>query len=91
MKAGARASAILVLLVALPAAAVQLEALDPTREWRVAAMHFHGNTAVGASELRAAMVTKARRWYEVWKFWRPLPASPCTTPTQNGRRAARAA
>ena len=78
MKVGARASAFLVLLVALPvprrADAVQLEALDPTREWRVAALSFHGNTAVGASVLRAAMVTKARRWYEVWKFWQPPPA-----------------
>ncbi len=78
MSAEAPASAVaLLLVVALlfprSARGVQLEALDPTREWRLGALEFHGNTAVGTSQLRAAMQTKPRRWYEVWKFWQRLP------------------
>jgi outer membrane protein assembly complex protein YaeT len=55
------------------ARAVQIDALEPGREWRLAALEFRGNRAVGTAELRGAMVTKAHRWYELWKFWRPRP------------------
>jgi outer membrane protein insertion porin family len=63
-----------VALLASRARAVQLEALEPGREWRLAALDFRGNQAVSADDLRKTMATKARRWYEFWKFWRPLPA-----------------
>src|SRR6266403_5712009 len=63
-----------VALLAPRARAVQLDALEPGREWRLAALTFRGNEAVSTDDLRKAMTTKARRWYEFWKFWRPLPA-----------------
>ena len=66
--------ALALLAVLAPRArAVQLEALEPGREWRLAALEFRGNEAIPADELRKVMTTKARRWYEFWKFWRTLP------------------
>lgn len=67
------ALALVALLGARSAVAVQLEALDPGREWRLAALAFEGNGALSDAQLGKAMVTKARPWYEVWRFWRPLP------------------
>ena len=55
------------------ASAVQLEALDTTREWRLRGVRFEGNAALTDSDLEKAMVTKARPWYQGWRFWRPLP------------------
>src|SRR5213596_3344437 len=64
----------LVALLAPRARAVQLDALEPGREWRLAALAFRGNEAVSTAECQKTMTTKARRWYEFWRFWRPLPA-----------------
>src|SRR5206468_3103559 len=47
---------------------------EPGREWRLEALVFRGNEAISTDELQKTMTTKARRWYEFWKFWRPLPA-----------------
>jgi outer membrane protein assembly complex protein YaeT len=64
----------LLALFSPPARAVQLEALEPGREWRVAQLSFRGNHVVTDDDLRGAMVTKAPRWYEFWKFWRAPPS-----------------
>jgi outer membrane protein insertion porin family len=69
-------SAMLALATILgpnPARAVQLDALDPVREWRLAALEFRGNESLPTDELRRAMVTKPRPWYMAWRFWQPLP------------------
>src|SRR5436309_6842885 len=67
----------LALLVALlgsrAALAVQLEVLEPGREWRLRALVFRGNHALGTGELRRALVTAERPWYQRWRVWRPAP------------------
>jgi len=67
----------LALLVALlgsrVALAVQLEALETGREWRLRALVFRGNRALGTGELRRALVTSERPWYQRWRIWRPAP------------------
>src|SRR2546427_9350374 len=67
----------LALLVALlgsrAALAVQLEALEAGREWRLRALVFRGNHALGTGELRHALVTAERPWYQRWRVWRPAP------------------
>ncbi len=55
------------------APAVQLDALDPAAEWRLADLDFRGPRALSAATLRDAMVTQARPWYQAWRFWRPDP------------------
>src|SRR2546427_803097 len=67
----------LALLVALlgsrAALAVQLEALEVGREWRLGALAFRGNHALGTGELRRALVTAERPWYQRWRVWRAAP------------------
>ena len=67
----------LALLVALlgsrAALAVQLEALEAGREWRLRALVFRGNHALATDELRRALVTGERPWYQRWRVWRPAP------------------
>jgi len=70
--AGAAVLTALVVVTAGVADAVQVDAVDLGREWRVAALVFRGNRALRTSELRNAMITKARPWYEFWQIWRPL-------------------
>jgi outer membrane protein insertion porin family/translocation and assembly module TamA len=73
---GAVVRVALFVLLALPpsrARGVQVEALDPGREWRDASLEFHGNDTVPEADLRKAMVTKSRAWYDRWRFWQPLP------------------
>src|SRR5207237_453052 len=63
------------------ALAVQLEVLEPGREWRLRALVFRGNHALGTGELRRALVTAERPWYERWRVWRPAPEfDPVTFP-----------
>ncbi len=64
---------LLVLLGARAALAVQLDALETGGEWRLRALVFRGNHAVGTSDLRGAMTTATRPWYERWRVWRPPP------------------
>src|SRR6185295_11076495 len=47
--------------------AVPLEALEPQREWRLASLRFEGTHAVKPGQLRAAMLTKPRPWFAVWR------------------------
>src|SRR3989441_1016892 len=67
----------LALLVALlgsrAALAVQLEALEVGREWRLRALVLRGNPALGRGELRRTLVTAERPWYQRWRVWRPAP------------------
>src|SRR5438132_10894686 len=55
------------------ALAVQLEALEAGREWRLRALVFRGNHALGSGELRRVLVTAERPWYQRWRVWRPAP------------------
>src|SRR5439155_488857 len=61
------------LLGSRAALAVQLEALEAGREWRLRALVFRGNHALATDELRRALLTGERPWYQRWRVWRPAP------------------
>src|SRR5881409_3649962 len=63
--------ALLAALAPLRASAVQLEALDLTRSWRLRALRFRGPSMLRRGDLRKAMTTKPRPWFAVWRA-RPL-------------------
>jgi outer membrane protein assembly complex protein YaeT len=54
------------LLLACRASAIQVEALDQTREWRVETIEISGNGRFSDSQLMAEMITQARPWYQFW-------------------------
>lgn len=66
---------LLVLLLCawsrLSVLAVSLDDLDPERDWRVKEISITGNHVCSQRELLAAMLTKKRPWYLLWKE-RPL-------------------
>jgi outer membrane protein assembly complex protein YaeT len=64
---------LLALLGSRAALAVQLDALETGRDWRLRALVFRGNHALDPDTLRRAMVTVPRPWYLRWRFWRPPP------------------
>ena len=69
-----RLTALVALLAALApfrASAVQLEALDLARPWRLRALRFRGPSLLRQGDLRKVMTTKPRRWFTVWRA-RPL-------------------
>ncbi|MGH7795743.1 MAG: outer membrane protein assembly factor BamA [Candidatus Binatia bacterium] len=47
--------------------AVLLDALDPTRQWRVERIEFSGNENLSEGDLNAVIVTKERPWYRFWE------------------------
>jgi outer membrane protein assembly complex protein YaeT len=59
------------LLFTWRASAIQLEALDPGRQWRVDRIEISGNQHFSDSQVLAEMVTRARPWYRFWEE-RPL-------------------
>src|SRR5262245_2917859 len=59
--------AIFVLFVCAPVSALQLDDLDPDKEWTTAAVEISGNTRFSSSELRNEMVTTTRAWYAPWR------------------------
>src|SRR6187200_285961 len=59
------------LLLACRAFAIQVESLDPAREWRVEKIELSGNQRFPESQLIAEMLTQARPWYRFWEE-RPL-------------------
>src|SRR5438552_1721048 len=70
-----RGPAMLVLLATLApvaARAVQLDALELGREWRLRALKLKGHHALGGDELRKTMLTKPRRWFTVWRAYPPF-------------------
>src|SRR5256886_8159176 len=71
MRRSAALVALLAALAPLCASAVQLEALDLARTWRLRALRFRGVSAVRRGDLRRAMSTKPRPWFAVWRA-RPL-------------------
>ncbi len=58
-----------VALVPALARAVQLDALDLGGDWQLRKLRFVGHHAVPTRALRAAMVTKARPWFALWRRW----------------------
>jgi outer membrane protein assembly complex protein YaeT len=58
-----------VVIAASPARAVQVDALEPQREYRLAALRVVGAHAVPARTLRGAMLTKPRPWFAVWRAY----------------------
>ena len=69
----ARLALLVALLGSRAALAVQLEALEAGREWRLRALVFRGNHALATDELRRALVTAERPWCQRWRVWRPAP------------------
>ena len=61
---------LLAVVICRPARAVQLDALDPQREYRLGALRFAGTDTVRGRQLRAVMLTPTRPWFA---RWRPLP------------------
>ena len=67
-----RACNVVVFLLAgfltcpLSAFAVLLDALDPTRQWRVEKIEFSGNEIFSEDELSDVIVTQERPWYRFW-------------------------
>lgn len=68
----ARLVLVLATLAPLSAAAVQLEALDVARDWRLRALRFRGNAAVRTGDLQQAMETRPRIWFAVWRGLPPF-------------------
>jgi outer membrane protein assembly complex protein YaeT len=58
---------LVLFLIGRHAGAEALDALDPTRDWRVRRVRISGNQAIPTRRIRDVMVTRARPWY---KFWR---------------------
>jgi outer membrane protein insertion porin family/translocation and assembly module TamA len=51
-------------------AAIQVDELDPRRDWRLEDLTFTGNERISTGELREVLAGQPRPWYA---FWRPLP------------------
>jgi outer membrane protein insertion porin family/translocation and assembly module TamA len=61
-------TAVLLGFAAAPAVqAVSLDSLEPQREWRLAGLRFAGTHALRPGRLRAAMLTRPRPWFAVWR------------------------
>jgi outer membrane protein insertion porin family len=54
------------LILAGPARAILLDALDPAKEWRVEKIKIFGNVRIPADTLLDEMLTKERPWYRPW-------------------------
>lgn len=66
------AKIFILALVGLPglphlAAAIVIDALDLSRQWRVERIEFSGNEKFSDGTLRAAIVTKERPWFRFWE------------------------
>jgi outer membrane protein assembly factor BamA len=48
------------------ALAVLIDALDPSKQWKIARIEFFGNEKFSDDPLRAVIVTKERPWYLFW-------------------------
>jgi outer membrane protein insertion porin family len=55
------------LTLACRASAIQVEVLDPSREWRVEKIEISGNQRFPDSQLLTEMVIQARPWYRFWE------------------------
>jgi outer membrane protein assembly complex protein YaeT len=64
-------SALAMWLLTCRALAIQVEALDPSRDWRVEKVEISGNQQFPDNQLLTEMVIQARPWYRFWEE-RPL-------------------
>ena len=65
-----RFAGFLVLVAALrsaPGGAVQLDALDPARDWKLRSVRFRGTHAVRKGDLLHVMASKPRPWFAPWR------------------------
>ena len=68
-----RVRGLVLLLIALGALfpegvrAAQLDELDLAQPWRLRELRLEGNRHVGSDKIRAAMVTKPRPWFALWR------------------------
>src|SRR5262249_17334087 len=65
-----RFAGFLLLVAALrsaPGGAVQLDALDPAREWKIRSVRFRGIHAVHKGDLVKVMANKPRPWFALWR------------------------
>jgi outer membrane protein assembly complex protein YaeT len=80
------AGGILVLLLGPHRAhAVQVEALDPRRDWVVGSLAIDGAGEVSATDLEAAMQTRPRRWFALWRPRPPFDPATFETDLENLR------
>ncbi len=59
--------AIFVLFIWAPVSALQVDDLDPDKDWVTAAVEISGNSNFSTSQLRGDMVTTTRAWYIPWR------------------------
>src|SRR5438128_3552041 len=64
--------AFLTTLAPLRGSAVQLEALDLARPWRLRALRFRGPSLRRQGDLRKGLATKPRPWFAVWRARPPF-------------------
>src|SRR2546425_11470390 len=78
--------ALIAALTPLRASAVQLEALDLARAWRLRALRFRGPSVLRRGELRRGMTTKPRPWFAVWRARPPFEPAAFRTDLQRLRQ-----
>ncbi|HKY07703.1 MAG TPA: POTRA domain-containing protein, partial [Candidatus Binatia bacterium] len=66
--------------------AVLIDALDATRQWKVADIQFLGNEKFPEDSLRAVILTKERPWYRFWEDRPPFDPVTFTTDLERLRR-----
>ena len=55
------------VLFARPVLGIQVEELDPARQWRVEKIEISGNTKFSDSEILKELLTQVRPWYLFWE------------------------
>ena len=55
------------IFFARPVLGIQLEELDPARQWRVEKIEISGNTKFSDTEILRELLTKVRPWYLFWE------------------------
>lgn len=55
------------LLLTCRASAIQVDSLDPSREWRVGKIEISGNHRFSDDVLLAEVLTQSRPWYRFWE------------------------
>lgn len=56
-----------IVLWGQPLFALQVEDLDPLKEWVIKELTIEGNEHVDTGDLRGVLITKTRPWYTPWK------------------------
>jgi outer membrane protein assembly complex protein YaeT len=58
---------LFVLFTCFPVHALQVDDLDPEKEWETYALLIAGNARLAASQLQGELVTTTRSWYAPWR------------------------